>query len=108
MFKNEDFGFEIFEKGQILRPFSGVALSKYIGKNMFFLGLNQSSSQWSGLPVSATFINLFTLNIADLGRIFGAHGIYISWYLRTCAARVKENGSFWRRNNNPIFDCSSI
>ena len=26
--KNEDFGFDILEKGQILRPFSGVATSK--------------------------------------------------------------------------------
>ena len=26
IFKNEDFGFDIFEKGQILRPFSGLAL----------------------------------------------------------------------------------
>ena len=28
IFKNEDFGFDIFEKGQILRPFSGLAPSK--------------------------------------------------------------------------------
>ena len=27
-FKNEDFGFDIFEKGQILRPFSGLVPSK--------------------------------------------------------------------------------
>ena len=30
IFKHEDFGFEIFEKGHILRPFSGLALSKLI------------------------------------------------------------------------------
>ena len=28
MFKNKDFGYDIFEKGQILRPFSGLAPSK--------------------------------------------------------------------------------
>ena len=28
IFKNDDFGFDIFEKGQILRPFSGLAPSK--------------------------------------------------------------------------------
>ena len=28
IFKNKDFGFEIFEKGQIFRPFAGLAHSK--------------------------------------------------------------------------------
>ena len=28
IFKNKDFGFEIFEKGQILRPFSDLSPSK--------------------------------------------------------------------------------
>ena len=30
--KNEDFGFEIFVKGKILRPFSGLATSEFKGR----------------------------------------------------------------------------
>ena len=30
IFKNEDFGFDIFEKGRIFRPFKGLAPSKLI------------------------------------------------------------------------------
>ena len=39
IFKNEDFGFKFFEKGQILRPFSGLATSKL---NIFSNNLTQA------------------------------------------------------------------
>ena len=34
--KKEDFGFDIFEKGQILKPFSDLAISKLNISSKFF------------------------------------------------------------------------